>query len=132
MTSVWNKRVPRPYYGVMLTIVILAMILFGKSLGLLFLIWMTALAMGRLNDTGLSRWLALVPIAFVFGVVFAMRAANVAMPDAKHPEYSTLAGSLFLLAYISIGFLPGQKDTNRFGPPAKSGWALGHRIKIRS
>lgn len=69
----------------------------------------------RLHDFGKSAWWALIP----FGAGFAggfLRSVGVPMP--AEPEWMIVLAILSLTVMAVIGLWPGDKATNRFGPPS--------------
>jgi uncharacterized membrane protein YhaH (DUF805 family) len=74
-----------------------------------------AITAKRLHDHGRSGWWALA-IALMGGVIY--RASQGLLPNTA--PYATVFGPWFLPYlgfFILLGFLPGQKSSNRFGPP---------------
>ena len=68
----------------------------------------------RLHDFGKSAWWALIPFGAGFVGGF-LRSVGVSMPT--EPEWIIILGALSIVVMTVIGFWPGDKAANRFGPP---------------
>jgi uncharacterized membrane protein YhaH (DUF805 family) len=89
-------------------------------LGLAILLWgSAALIVKRLHDRGKSAlWYPLFGLApalcYHLGVVYSSNISNVLSPAQQ--AFWLLGGILWLWAIVELGFLPGTKGSNRYGP----------------
>jgi uncharacterized membrane protein YhaH (DUF805 family) len=89
------------------------------------------LCVPRLHDLGRSGWWVVLPIlceiAAVFGILF--------MPAPPWPNdvmagVATLAGyAIVLIPALVLLFIPGQRDSNRFGPAPAPGFGRLGKVK---
>jgi uncharacterized membrane protein YhaH (DUF805 family) len=93
-------------------------------LALAILLWSSAaLIIKRLHDRGKSAlWYPLFGLApalcYHLGVVYSSNISNVLSPAQQ--AFWLLGGILWVWAIIELGFMPGTKGPNRYGPDPRA------------
>ncbi len=83
------------------------------------------LGRSRLRDLGVSPWWILLtfPAALVGGLLGMIAEVILRQSSASLAGSAIGAGLLLFGPYVAIGFLPGQRRRNRYGPPPGGGEA---------
>lgn len=74
------------------------------------------IAARRFHDLGLTGWLGLAP--YIGGLIIVLAAPRIPIPtEVAVPIVDFGPMALFIVFVLWLGVMPGQRHTNRFGPP---------------